>query len=243
MKLCKYGCGRPGIIPMRSFYGRKRGEFCCSESWTQCPTNRAKASIRIKNVCDSRSEETKSIIKQKRLKTLANIDESGISGFTKNALAVAKSRRLPDGTYKGIEKTKNTKRSIKDNNGNDIYIQTAVKTAITRFGYYSGLEGKTDFERYRYQVYKITNKQPLKSLANYSKRGGYDSHEDPYHLDHKYSIVFGFKNNIPAYIIGHISNLEFIPARKNNSKGSGCSITKEALFESFFSSPSTKCLD
>jgi hypothetical protein len=179
----------------------------------------------------------------KRLLTLAKIDTEGVSGFTKNALAVANSRRQEDGKYRGIDKTVRTKRQIVNSKGQDIYQQTAIKTAISRYGCYLGLEGKTDFEKYKYQVGKFTKQQPIHTLANHQLRGGYESSTNPWHLDHKFSIVYGFKNNIPAYIIGHISNLEMIPARKNNSKGSKCSVSKEALFEGFFSSLSTKCLD
>jgi hypothetical protein len=51
-----------------------------------------------------------------------------------------------------------------------------------------------------------------------------------YHLDHKFSIVEGFKENIPPYIIGSSCNLEIIPGRLNEQKGINCSITKEELF-------------
>lgn len=43
-------------------------------------------------------------------------------------------------------------------------------------------------------------------------------------IDHKVSIDFGFKNNIPPDVIAHVSNLRFIPSRENNDKGTKCFI-------------------
>ncbi len=51
------------------------------------------------------------------------------------------------------------------------------------------------------------------------------------HLDHKYSVSEGFKNNIPVYIIGSHHNLEVIDGIDNIKKSSKCSITKEELTE------------
>lgn len=52
-----------------------------------------------------------------------------------------------------------------------------------------------------------------------------------YHLDHKYSIKMGFVNDVDPSIIGHWSNLEVLPATKNCSKGSKCSVELETLLE------------
>lgn len=41
-------------------------------------------------------------------------------------------------------------------------------------------------------------------------------------IDHKISIDFGFKNNIPPDTIAHVSNLRFIPSNENNDKGTKC---------------------
>jgi len=228
---CIYGCGLPGLFEGKGFYGK--GKFRCSENWTHCPAKRLEIGKRVKNACDKRSDVQKKEIQQKRKDTLSKIDEYGNSGFKKNALAVANARRLPDGSYKGIIKTVKTKREIKDIKGHDIFMQAAIKTAASRFGIYAGLAGKTEFEIYRYHVNKITNKQPLHLLPNNEKRAGYGKSEDPYQLDHKFSTIQGFLNNIPPFIIGHISNLEMLPAKTNNSKGSNCSISKEELFMQF----------
>jgi hypothetical protein len=77
-------------------------------------------------------------------------------------------------------------------------------------------------------VWIHTNKQPIKDLPNYSKRGRVGI-KDAYHLDHKYSIIEGFKNNIPPYLIGSINNLEMITWEENCSKKQNCSIELEEL--------------
>jgi len=41
-------------------------------------------------------------------------------------------------------------------------------------------------------------------------------------IDHKISLDYGFKNNIPAEVIAHVSNLHFIPACENKEKGTKC---------------------
>lgn len=90
-------------------------------------------------------------------------------------------------------------------------------------------EGRTEYELYCLNVWRITNKQDLESLKDFDKRGRIDLNPDAYHIDHKFSIREGFEENIPPEIIGSLKNLEMIPGRKNCSKNSKCSITKEEL--------------
>ena len=69
------------------------------------------------------------------------------------------------------------------------------------------------YKKYKALVLKVTRKQPLYQLVNYDKRGRFK-----YHLDHIISIKFGFNNNIDPEIIGHISNLQYIPYIDNIKK-------------------------
>jgi hypothetical protein len=93
---------------------------------------------------------------------------------------------------------------------------------------------KDEYTKYIKQVEYITNKQDWKSLTNSDKRGSIKI-EGSYHLDHRYSISQGFKDNIPAEIIGSIYNLEMIPSRENSCvKLEKCSITKEDLYELYY---------
>ena len=55
-----------------------------------------------------------------------------------------------------------------------------------------------------------------------------------YHLDHKYSVAEGFKNNIPIYIISNYKNLQMLYYKDNIRKNNQCSITKKELFNEYF---------
>jgi transposase-like protein len=85
------------------------------------------------------------------------------------------------------------------------------------------------YKQYRSKVLSVTNRQPLNTLENSDKRGN-SRVDGAYHLDHKFSIIEGFKQGIDPEIIGNINNLEFIPWWDNISKGFRCSITIEELF-------------
>lgn len=79
--------------------------------------------------------------------------------------------------------------------------------------------------KYRRRVYYWTEKNDLTQLEHCEKRG-----RTNYHLDHKYSIMEGFNNDVPPKVIGHIANLEFLPHEVNESKGTKCSVTLEKLY-------------
>jgi hypothetical protein len=86
---------------------------------------------------------------------------------------------------------------------------------------------KEEFKRYYYRVMYRT-KQSSTKVLNIDKRN-----YKTYHLDHKYSIVKGFKEKIPSEIIGSVVNLEIISAANNLKKGASCSITKKELLEMY----------
>lgn len=114
--------------------------------------------------------------------------------------------------------------------GREIKKEWIEKSIETRYGIkYNDYEKlKTDFTKYKRNVLRITNKQPIKLLENYDKRGK-SGINGAYQLDHKYSIFEGFKNGVLPEIIGNIVNLEFIPWENNNIKRSNVSITIEEL--------------
>lgn len=105
---------------------------------------------------------------------------------------------------------------------NDITPQEdkAIKNIIDVFIY----EQKRPLTKKNYRLYKhIINPNNL-------KRG---KEKNDYQLDHKYSILEGYKNNIPIEIISSYVNLEILPLKENLSKQDRCSITKEMLYEAF----------
>ena len=72
------------------------------------------------------------------------------------------------------------------------------------------------------KYYKLINPNNL-------KRG---KHE--YHLDHIYSIMSGFKNNIPAKYISNPYNLQMLTEFENISKHDNCWQNKEELYIGYF---------
>jgi hypothetical protein len=50
-----------------------------------------------------------------------------------------------------------------------------------------------------------------------------------YQLDHKYSIIEGFLNDVDAHIISSLHNLEMLEWTKNRDKGRRCSIKLNEL--------------
>lgn len=103
-------------------------------------------------------------------------------------------------------------------------------------GLWTKLEDLSDKQLYTRVVGKVMNKfnTEIRKLENFDKRG-HANKTGTYHLDHKFSVSEGFKNNIPPYIIGNICNLEMITSINNLVKNRKCSITKENLLKEFFS--------
>ena len=74
---------------------------------------------------------------------------------------------------------------------------------------------KLTFKQYHRRVNKLTEKVKG-SIEGIEKRGW-----DSYHIDHKVSIHYGFKNGIEPEKIADISNLRMILKKDNCDKGSG----------------------
>lgn len=97
------------------------------------------------------------------------------------------------------------------------------------------------------QAWKDTQYLRIEGLKKYWKkiRGGKELHEvlNEWELYRKtiykmteqiFSILEGFKNNIPPYIISHQSNLQMLDEAENIAKDYKCDITKKELFGGFF---------
>ena len=96
-----------------------------------------------------------------------------------------------------------------------------MKGIAHRNGYETYEEYRADLpdkKVYRMDVLRITGQQPLTTLGHYEKRA-VNGKEGGYTLDHKISIAKGFKEGIPAEIIGDISNLQMLPREDNINKG------------------------
>lgn len=80
------------------------------------------------------------------------------------------------------------------------------------------IPNKSLFKSYKKQVWQLTEVNCV-TLQDISKRGF-----TSFHIDHKISIDYGFKNNIPVENIAHISNLRMIMYKENMIKGVKCFI-------------------
>ena len=77
----------------------------------------------------------------------------------------------------------------------------------------------------------MVNKETKKTLKINKKTFVKNSNGDT--LDHKYSIFWGFYNDVPSEIIGSIHNLEYISLSENCKKQTNCSIDLKTLVEKY----------
>lgn len=84
---------------------------------------------------------------------------------------------------------------------------------------------KSEYELYKIEVLRLTSENDLTKLENWSKRNLYHLYE----IDHIYPIRQGFKNSIPAKLIGDIRNLRIIPRKENRSKSGKITIIPEHI--------------
>jgi len=61
-----------------------------------------------------------------------------------------------------------------------------------------------------------------------------------YHLDHIYSVIDGYINNIPIEIISNIYNLRIIGSKENISKSGDSDISKKELYLGYYKFELTK---
>jgi len=74
-------------------------------------------------------------------------------------------------------------------------------------------------QKYRLEVWRITNKQPLHILENFDKRGKSRKGTDNYQVDHIIPIIRGYETGISPEVIGDIKNLRMIHWKQNIKRG------------------------
>jgi len=84
-------------------------------------------------------------------------------------------------------------------------------------------EKRKVFRRYAYSCRKLSQL--------WAKENGYEIGRDTFHVDHIYSILDGFSNEVPPSIISHPKNLRILEAKKNISKGPKSEITLRELYD------------
>lgn len=210
-KICEH-CSIEFTLPNLHQKNIKR-RFCgalCSRRWA---ANNRTDSWKEKNSLSKQGKLNPMFgTKQTNPNSIANLNRKGSFGKTQSL----ESNKKRSKSLTGIKRTAE-------------HINKVIQTKINRGIFWRPDDPEyIEFKKYRRKVYYWTNKNDLSQLDNYEKRS-----KTEYHLDHKYSISMGFKNNIPPQIIGSIYNLEFILVADNIKKGIKCSITKEKLYELF----------
>jgi len=119
-----------------------------------------------------------------------------------------------------------------DENGNNAFQRAGVKGNDKRRetnennGNWITEDQVENFKDYAKLVWRYTRANDLSVLENIENRG---TKTTDYHLDHRYSIFQGFRDDVPAKIIGSIDNLEMLQSGQNLSKNKKCSITLKEL--------------
>lgn len=187
----------------------------------------------IQKICQQRTENIKlgllqvddetgltkhqlSAIKSKE--TLSKVDETGINGYKKKG-----------------QKTRLTHMSKIDEIGRNGYSQIASK-AIIKGNITKAANGlildaslRNEFYRYKAIVTYLTEKQRKHISSGYIT--GLAGEIGAYHIDHKFSIMQGYKNRISPLVIGNIQNLSMIPWEENLSKHTASSLNITELLE------------
>jgi IS30 family transposase len=160
------------------------------------------------------SEEQKNIIKELYIEEYKNVEE------------ISKELGLTESFINKYLSNSNYRRNKSEG------VSIGLVKRYKGINYNEYLKNVDDYYKYKLEVLKITRQQPISYLENYDKRGK-SGVEGAYQLDHKFSIVEGFKQNIKPEIIGNIINLEFIPWEENLNKRTKCSLTKEEIIIKF----------
>jgi hypothetical protein len=103
---------------------------------------------------------------------------------------------------------------------------------MKRNGVNRSFDKKTEYHEYKLKVLYETARNYKRYYYIINPDNKIRSFND-YHLDHKFSIINGFKNNIDPKIIGSYINLELIESKLNLIKSTNNSITKEELLEKY----------
>lgn len=90
------------------------------------------------------------------------------------------------------------------------------------------LQDTPEYIKYSKEVWKYTY---YSVKENRDKIRNIDLRSLKYHLDHKYSVSEGYKNEVDPKIVGHWKNFEILSQFDNISKHGRCSITLEELLE------------
>jgi hypothetical protein len=90
-------------------------------------------------------------------------------------------------------------------------------------------EAHDDWFIYRKTVYKMSERS-YKKYKNIVNPNNLPRGRNQYHLDHKFSVLDGFRNCISPYVMANPMNLQMLSESENISKDYHSAITMEDLF-------------
>lgn len=119
------------------------------------------------------------------------------------------------------KRKEDTANSIRERLHNEENYLKSKKTKRSKTGLLTE-ERRKIFRRYAYACRKLAQQ--------WAEDNGYELGQQTFHVDHIYSVLDGFKNEVPPSIISHPKNLRILEAKKNSSKGSNSEISLEELY-------------
>ena len=154
--------------------------------------------------------------KEKARKALSEDDENGVSGYKRKG-----------------EKTRATHMKNIDEFGRNGYSQLASKAIVkgnaTKAKKGLILEPSFRDEYYRYKSVVLYVTEQFRSEITTGYKTGLAGTPGAYHIDHMFSIMNGYKNQVSPLLIGSKYNLKMIPWKDNLSKHSSSSISFNEL--------------
>jgi hypothetical protein len=178
--------------------------------------------------CDSCGGVSANIKKISEEKSIINTE--GISLFQLRYQKIHNKRRNADNYKLAGKKAIKTLRSTILEDGSNA-LDARMKKLIaskTKNGYCTPEHLLPEIAKYRKKVYYQTKKS-IKNFGHHITSIEDRGHIKGKDLDHQYSILHGFQNNIDPKIIGHIANLRVITSQENRSKNCDSSILLDDL--------------
>jgi len=148
---------------------------------------------------------------------LSQTDDNGVSGYKKKG-----------------QKTRSTHMGKIDEFGRNGYARIASKAIIkgnltkAEKGMITHPSSRDNYYRYKTLVLYLTNYHRQRLTDGYIT--GLAGKPGAWHIDHKFSIIQGFREKISPFVIGHYENLQMLPWKQNIQKLHRCDISKEDLF-------------
>lgn len=186
----------------------------------------------IKRICDRRRDNIKHGLQKidvatgltnyekgqvKARQTLSRIDQDECSGYAKKG-----------------QKTRSTHMSNIDDHGRNGYARLAAKAIIkgnltkAEKGIITHPWQRDSYYRYKTLVLYLTNYHRKDLTRGYIT--GLAGKPGAWHVDHRFSIMQGFKDQISPFVIGHRANLQMLPWKQNIQKLHRCAVTQDELF-------------